>query len=164
MGKATAVWLVRKEAEAIAEKLASTLDCVVVRPWLEKDRSAKEIFREMFPQHSSWILVMATGIAVRFLDGLQKDKHSDPAVVVLDEGCRFAIALLSGHEGGANDLAVSVANIFGGVPVITTATEALKRLVVGVGCRKGATVDQIEEAVHKALGTRSLEHVRELAT
>src|SRR5271163_4091944 len=126
MNPKPAIWLVRKEAEAVADKLAAEMDCVVYRPWLDAGRSHKEIFQSAFMQHSSWILVMATGIAVRFLDGLPKDKNSDPAVVVLDEGCRYAIALLSGHEGGANDLAVAVSNIFGAVPVITTATEATK--------------------------------------
>ena len=54
---------------------------------------------------------MTTGIAVRYLQGLPKDKTTDPAIVVLDEGCRFAISLLSGHEGGANRLAYRVANL-----------------------------------------------------
>jgi len=164
MNPKPAIWLVRKEAEAVADKLAAEMDCVVYRPWLDAGRSHKEIFQSAFMQHSSWILVMATGIAVRFLDGLPKDKNSDPAVVVLDEGCRYAIALLSGHEGGANDLAVAVSNIFGAVPVITTATEATKPLVVGIGCRKGVSVDQIEQAVCHALGRYSLDQVREIAT
>ena len=159
-----AIWLVRKEAEVIADKLVAELDGVVYRPWLDASRSHKEIFQAAFMQHSSWILVMATGIAVRFLEGLPEDKHSDPAVVVLDEGCRYAISLLSGHEGGANELAVAVSNIFGAVPVITTATEATKPLVVGIGCRKGASADQIEEAVQHALGRYSLDQVREIAT
>ncbi|MGH8624490.1 MAG: cobalamin biosynthesis protein, partial [Gammaproteobacteria bacterium] len=92
------------------------------------------------------------------------DKHTDPAVVVLDEACRFAISLLSGHEAGGNDLAYRVANVVGAIPVITTATEALKPLVVGIGCRKGAGAEQIERAVRHALGERDLAQVREIAT
>jgi cobalt-precorrin 5A hydrolase len=164
MAEKPAIWLVREEAEPIANKLVAELDCVVYRPWLDVNRTHKEIFQAAFTQHSSWILVMAAGIAVRFLDGLPKDKHTDPAVVVLDEGCRYAIALLSGHEGGANQLAVEVSNMFGGVPVITTASEALKPLVVGIGCRRGVSADQIEESVRQALGSYSLDQVREIAT
>ncbi len=48
---------------------------------------------------------------------------SDPAVVVMDEGGRFAISLLSGHLGGANKLAQTVAKLIGATPVITTATD-----------------------------------------
>jgi cobalamin biosynthesis protein CbiG len=102
---------------------------------------------------------MATGIAARFIDGLVQDKHRDPAVVVVDEAARFAIALVGGHEGGANALAYRVANAVGATPVVTTATEAIKPLVVGIGCRRGATADQIEAAVLRALalpGARSL--------
>jgi cobalt-precorrin 5A hydrolase len=159
-----AIWLVREGAESIAEKLTAELGGTIYRPWLEPGYTQKEIFQAAFMQHSSWVLVMATGIAVRFLEGLTRDKHSDPAVVVLDEGCRYAIALLSGHEGGANELAVAVSNVFGAVPVITTATEATKPLVVGIGCRKGVRADQIEEVVQRALGDYSLDQVREIAT
>ncbi len=107
---------------------------------------------------------MTTGIAVRLLQGLPRDKHTDPAVVVLDEGCRFAVSLLGGHEGGANRLAYRVARAAGAVPVITTATESLKPLVVGVGCRKGVEAESVERAVRQALGDRPLEEVREVAT
>jgi cobalt-precorrin 5A hydrolase len=50
-------------------------------------------------------------------------KESDPAVVVVDEAGRNAVSLLSGHLGGANQLAQRVAAITGGQAVITTATD-----------------------------------------
>jgi cobalt-precorrin 5A hydrolase len=118
--------------------------------------SQKVRFREQFGQRSQWVLVMATGIATRFVDGLLRDKHQDPAVVVLDEAGRYAVALVGGHEGGANALAYRVANAVGAIPVVTTATEALKSLVVGIGCRKGASEEQIERAVMHALALRSV--------
>jgi cobalt-precorrin 5A hydrolase len=109
---------------------------------------------------------MATGIAVRYLQGLPKDKSTDPGIVVLDEGCRFAISLLSGHEGGANRLAYHVANLTGAVPVITTATDAFKPLVVGIGCRKGISRERIDVAIRGALSkiSRDRKEVREVAT
>ena len=113
--------------------------------------SQKIRFREQFGQRSQWVLVMATGIATRYVDGLLRDKHQDPAVVVLDEAGRYAVALVGGHEGGANALAYRVANAVGAIPVVTTATEAMKPLVVGIGCRKGVSEEQIERAVLHAL-------------
>jgi len=107
---------------------------------------------------------MATGIAVRFVDGLLRDKHRDPAVVVLDEAGRYAIALVGGHEGGANALAYRVASAVGATPVVTTATEAAKSLVVGIGCRKGVSEEQIERAVLHALGLRGVAWRQEQAT
>jgi cobalt-precorrin 5A hydrolase len=134
-----------------------------VRGW-EGDGSQRERFAALYPSRGQWVLVMTTGIAVRFLQGLPREKHTDPAVVVLDEGCRFAVSLLGGHEGGANRLAYRVARAAGAVPVITTATESLKSLVVGVGCRKGVEAESVERAVRQALGDRPLAEVREVAT
>ena len=54
---------------------------------------------------------------------LLEDKTVDPAVVVLDQDGRFAISLVSGHIGGANELAREVASITGGQAVITTASD-----------------------------------------
>ncbi|MDR0620834.1 MAG: cobalamin biosynthesis protein, partial [Deltaproteobacteria bacterium] len=51
------------------------------------------------------------------------DKKTDPAVVTMGQDGRFAVSLLSGHLGGANDLARKVAVLTGGQAVITTATD-----------------------------------------
>jgi len=158
------IWLVRPESEALALALQERLGGVLYRPWLDTATPQKEQFTAAYRQQSQWIMIAASGIAVRFLEGLAQDKHSDPAVVVLDEAGRFAVSLLAGHEGGANRLAYRVANVTGAVPVITTATEALKPLVVGIGCRKGITAGQIAAAVKQALGGRQLNEVREIVT
>jgi cobalt-precorrin 5A hydrolase len=159
----TAIFLLRQSAEPVGDKLRAELDADIIRSW-EFDAKQSEMFRAQFTQRTGWILLMSTGIAVRFLDGLARDKHSDPAVVVLDEGCHHAVALLSGHEGGANHLAFQVANIVGATPVISTATESLKPLVVGIGCRKEIKAEAIENAVVTALDGRPLSDVRCVAT
>ncbi|MEW5736714.1 MAG: cobalamin biosynthesis protein [Thermodesulfobacteriota bacterium] len=79
---------------------------------------------ESFRQYRSHVFIMAAGIAVRVTAPLLGRKSEDPAVVVLDDAGRFSISLLSGHLGGANDLARSVAGWTGALPVITTATDA----------------------------------------
>lgn len=157
------IWLVRSEGETLAQAVQARLGGQLYRPWLNAVPQ-KEQFATAFRQHAQWLMVAACGIAVRFIDGLAQDKHSDPAVVVLDEAGRYAISLLAGHEGGANQLAYRVAAAIGAVPVVTTATEALKPLVIGIGCRKNVSVEQIEAAVLKALGTRAISEIREVAT
>ena len=88
----------------------------------------KENLREGFQKYDSLVCIMATGIVVRILAPLIVHKTSDPAVVVLDQKGKHAISLLSGHLGGANDLAREMAAISGGEAVITTATDVAGEL------------------------------------
>ena len=134
------IWVVRKEAEELGRRLAVRLGGHLGGLDGSGGETNHFAFASRWASYRQWVLVMTTGIAVRYLAGLIKDKRTDPGVVVIDEGCRFAVSLLGGHEGGANDLAYRVANLTGAVPVVTTATEALKPLVVGLGCRKGIQI------------------------
>jgi cobalt-precorrin 5A hydrolase len=148
------IWSVRVEAERLGERLVQRLGGQLFRPW-QSDEPQRTQFQRQFERHPQWVLIMAAGIATRFVDGLLRDKHHDPAVVVLDEGGRYAIALVGGHEAGANDLTYRVANAVGAIPVVTTATEATKPLVVGIGCRKGVSEEQVERAIRHALAQRA---------
>lgn len=158
------IWIVRVEAEKLGRKLEAGLGGTLCGGQI--DRSNREAFSDHFTHYRQWILIMTTGIAVRYLQGLPKDKASDPGVVVLDEGCRFAISLLGGHEGGANELAYRVANLTEAIPVITTATETLKPLIVGVGCRRGISAEKISTVIDEALKkiSRQRAEIREIAT
>ncbi|RDV83628.1 cobalt-precorrin 5A hydrolase [Ammonifex thiophilus] len=86
--------------------------------------SLGELLADLFPKAQGIIWVGAVGAAVRLLAPLLRDKISDPPVVVVDEGGRFAVSLLGGHRG-ANELAEKVAGVLGAVPVITTASDSL---------------------------------------
>jgi len=82
-----------------------------------------ETVSELWDDCRNLIFIMAAGIVVRTIAPLIKDKKTDPAIVVLDEKGRFAISLLSGHIGGANEIAREIANFLGGDAVITTASD-----------------------------------------
>ena len=116
-----------------------------------------ELVEAAFRGYDGLIFMMASGIAVRMIAPLLRDKYSDPAVVVVDDARRFAVSLLSGHEGGANNLAYLAAAAVGAVPVITTGTETNKPITVGIGCRKGASAGTIREAVLKGCKTADID-------
>ena len=86
----------------------------------------RELVREIFTTYDGLIFIMATGIVVRVIAPYIQDKRIDPAVVTIDDGGNFAVSLLSGHIGGANELTQLVAVAAGAVPVITTATDVAK--------------------------------------
>jgi cobalt-precorrin 5A hydrolase len=90
---------------------------------LRFDGELKELVAALWPKTSGFIFIMATGIVVRTVAPLLQGKDVDPAVVVMDDAGKFSISLLSGHLGGANELAERVAFISGARAVITTATD-----------------------------------------
>ncbi|MEW2385167.1 precorrin-3B C(17)-methyltransferase [Micromonospora sp. NPDC047707] len=87
--------------------------------------SAADALREAWSRCDGIVAFLATGAAVRILAPLLGDKRTDPAVVVVDEAARHAVALLGGHAGGANALAAEVGALLDATPVVTTATDAV---------------------------------------
>lgn len=91
--------------------------------FLRLEGTLSDWVRDAFEQHSAIIFVGSTGIAVRLTAPFVKDKLSDSPVIVIDDMGRFVIPLLSGHVGGANKLALTLAKLLDAVAVITTSTD-----------------------------------------
>lgn len=85
----------------------------------------REAVELAFSECDQVVCFLATGAVVRLAAPLLRGKDVDPGVVCVDEAGRFAVALLGGHEGGANSLAHEVADVLGATPVVTTATDAV---------------------------------------
>ena len=132
-------------------------------PYEQVHGAVGDTVRSRWADVDAFVLFLATGAAVRIVAPLLADKHSDPAVVCVDEAGRFAIVLCGGHEGGGNDLALEVAARLGCEPVVTTASEARPRppLVLGVGCSTHATPDEVRRLVAEIV---DLDQVGEVAT
>lgn len=95
-----------------------------------EEESLSQWTGRMFAEKRAVIFVSATGIAVRAIAPWIRDKMTDPPVVTVDEGAQFVIPLLSGHVGGANELARHIADWLEAVPVITTATDVNGKFAV----------------------------------
>ncbi|MBR1390349.1 MAG: cobalamin biosynthesis protein [Lachnospiraceae bacterium] len=91
---------------------------------------------QVFSAMDGLVFVGAAGIAVRAIAPYVKDKLQDPAVVVCDEKEQFVIPILSGHYGGANELAVRIATGLGAAAVLTTATDVNHKWAVDVFAAK----------------------------
>ncbi|KJR96360.1 MAG: hypothetical protein VR68_14590 [Peptococcaceae bacterium BRH_c4a] len=104
---------------------------------------------DIFYRYGGLVMIMAMGIVVRTLAPYIRDKRTDPAVVTLDEGGNFVISVLSGHVGGANDLARQLAAGLGAQAVITTATDVNGAPAADVLARDLKLQPESPEAVKK---------------
>lgn len=169
-------------AQRIGKNFESTLSVYVLKkiteknPFMECNTPAysitsfseplHQLVNRIFKEYDGFIFVMAIGIVVRMIAPYVKDKYTDPAIVVIDDVGRFVISMLSGHEGGANQLAYQVAAILHTDAVITTGTDAQKDLIIGIGCKRGISPEIVKESIIHALQKVNLEieQVRLLST
>jgi cobalt-precorrin 5A hydrolase/precorrin-3B C17-methyltransferase len=105
------------------------------------DGSLADAVAEAWRAGDALVLFAAVGIATRLIAPHLADKHTDPAVVAVDDAGGHAVALVGGHRGG-NALTHWVAGALGAQPVITTATEATGAPALEqLGARLGLCLD-----------------------
>jgi len=114
----------------LAKKISEFLNAKIFVPErffeenLEKiDAPLTQWTEKIFSNSNAIIFISACGIALRAIAPHIKSKLLDPAVIVIDEKANFVIPILSGHIGGANELAKKIAEHLNSIPVITTATD-----------------------------------------
>lgn len=190
-----AIFSLTPRGAMLAERISSALDgSQSFCKGRDFDR-LRPLVDDTFNRFDALIFIGAIGIAVRMIAPHVVSKLSDPAVVCLDERGRHVISLLSGHIGGANELARKIAALIDGEAIITTATDveqlpaidsldgltpvpkdAIKminrailegrrvivtdgetelelmprKLIAGIGCRRGVSSDEIATAVDAA--------------
>ena len=115
------------------------------------------IVQAAFKAGDALIMICATGIAVRTLAPVLQDKYRDPPVLVLDEQGQFVIPLLSGHEGGANELANQISQALGAQLVMTTAKPYLQPVYsIGMGCERGCHMEHLHDLLTDCLQQKHL--------
>ena len=147
-----AVVAITKNGVRIGRKIASAYDTWHVHApskfddgdggvmWF--DNSTAERLGSLFASYDGIVCIFSLGAVIRLLAPHIRDKKSDPAVLVVDDCCEFVISALSGHIGGANDLARDIAKKMGAIPVITTAADVNRTIAVDlVGRNAGWRID-----------------------
>lgn len=108
------------------------------------------IAAEVFQQAEALIFIGAMGICIRSVAPLLKDKHTDPAIINVDSTGQFAVSVLSGHVGGANELTDRIAHIIGATPVITTQSDNTNLWALDTFSRKFGWISP-EENMNEAI-------------
>ncbi len=139
-------------------KLALSLkDRVIGSEVFFKPKPFKESVQRFFENGDRLIMICATGIVMRTLAPVLNNKHTDPAVLVLDEQGQFVIPLLSGHEGGANDWGKTIGDLLNAQLVVTTAKPYLKPVyTIGMGCERNCPESFLQEVLAQCLNEANL--------
>ena len=122
--------VIKRITDAAIEKGLDTVSAYVMNEdgnipdgYVRVKSTLREWTGERFADGNCIIYVGESGIAVRAFAGCLSDKLKDPPVIVIDDNGTFVIPILSGHAGGADRIAATIAGLIGAVPVITTSTD-----------------------------------------
>ncbi|WP_025847497.1 cobalt-precorrin 5A hydrolase [Brevibacillus agri] len=122
--------------------------------------SVRMLFPALWPVYKGLIVIISLGAVVRMIAPLLEDKKKDPGVVVVDDRGENVISVLSGHLGGANELAREVAAVMGARPIITTASDVQKTIPVDLfGRRFGWEWDSADKLTPVSASVVNEEHV-----
>jgi len=126
-------------------------------PEAEPFKYSLERVKEVWPHAEAIIFIMASGIAVRAIASLIKDKKEDPGIIVVDEKGENIISLLSGHMGGANKITKELAGYLKGSAVITTGTDLNGLTAIDLfASEKGLKIENME-----LLAKTSAKHIKD---
>ena len=137
----TAIIALTRNGARMARTLAGSLDrdhTLFIDRRFRKDDDSGEAFdlplrpvvKRAFAEYSSLVLFLSAGASIRLLAPLLESKQVDPAVVCVDDAGSFCVSLISGHVGGADQLAREVAVCLGARAVVTSASHASGTLAV----------------------------------
>ncbi len=154
--KKTAIILVSESSLPLAQNIAAGVDAVIYSknevPGCTAIRSYGPFLKQHWTEFDAVVFIGALGICVRSIAPCLVNKYRDPAVVCVDSTGKFVVPVVSGHVGGANDLARLLATLIGGEAVVTTQSDneglwALDTLCRQFGWQTDATPAQMNRAI-----------------
>lgn len=113
------------------------------------EQSVEEWAGKQMQKKNALLFIGACGIAVRAIAPHLTDKLHDSPVLVMDERGNYIIPVLSGHVGGANEIAQNIAKSIGAIPVITTATDLNGMFSVDLFAKKNGFLILNKEGIAK---------------
>jgi cobalt-precorrin 5A hydrolase len=136
-----AIIAITKQGIAIARKIGQKLDnAQIYVPAKHSDfgsdimwfkEQTGDVITSLFKKYDALICIFSLGAVIRLIAPLVASKKSDPAVLVIDDKANFVVSALSGHLGGANELARKVSSFLpDSKPVITTAADVNETIAV----------------------------------
>ncbi len=133
----------------LGERVTALLDDAEL--WYRPEPFTERV-QQAFQAGDALVMICASGIVLRTIAPVIVSKRQDPPVLVLDEAGRFVVPLLSGHEGGANELARELAERLGAQLVLTTANPYLQPVYcVGMGCERGCEACELHALLEQSL-------------
>lgn len=148
----------RRILDALPEESCTmhTMERFAEPDFLPIPNPSSDFYGQCFQNSDALLFVGSCGIAVRCIAPHIRDKKTDPAVLCIDELGQYVIPILSGHIGGANELAAALAQALDANAVITTATDIRHRFSVDTWAHKnGFLIDDMQAA--KAVAAEILE-------
>lgn len=121
-----------------------------------KELTLTEWASEGFAKGEALLFVSAMGIAIRAIAPLVMDKLVDEPVLVMDDLGNHVIPVLSGHVGGANEIALFIGSQLGSEPVITTATDNHEAFSVDLFAKENHLTIQNRDGI-KNVSAKALE-------
>lgn len=157
MKEKTAIILISSQALPMAQLLQKEFGNCTIFSQKELDgctqvQSYSDFVAASFTEYDRFLFIGAMGICVRCIAPCVSNKYDDPAVVCLDSTGQFAIPVLSGHVGGANEWAKQISSILGAQAVITTQSDcngvwALDLLASKFGWQTDFSHDELNRAI-----------------
>lgn len=135
-------------SEKILEKFARSGE-IEIQSFTKVKPSVGEWAKAQMQEGNAMLFIGACGIAVRAVAPYLTDKLHDVPVLVMDEKGKYVIPILSGHMGGANELALLLAEETGAEPVITTATDLCGKFAVDLFAKRNGLLVGNKDGIAK---------------
>jgi cobalt-precorrin 5A hydrolase / precorrin-3B C17-methyltransferase len=92
--------------------------------------SLSEQVATIWTENRTLVFCLATGAVMRTIAPLLKDKHNDPAIIVIDITGKYVISFGGGHQSNSDLLTTLIAEQLSATPIITGTSSSLNLPII----------------------------------